>query len=92
MTRAEFLADAEREYWLNFRTRGLTGEQIAKLAGVERQTVYKRYAALGIERRPVKYGNAAWQALAPETAKKLVEAMSQVAARQKAPDPSCCSR
>lgn len=77
MTRDEFLADAEREYWLLFRAAGFTGRQMSAISGMNRTAIYKRFELLGIERRELGKGNDAWRALAPRTAKKVRRAVRQ---------------
>ncbi len=73
MTRAEFLASAEREYWLALLAQGLSRQEMAKIAGINKSYTYHRLQSLGLTTKQLGLGNVTWRIVAPETARRLNE-------------------
>lgn len=61
-----FMAQAEKNYWINLLKIHPSITRAAQAAGVNRSTVHERLKALGIESSRQNRGNEAWQALADD--------------------------
>jgi hypothetical protein len=66
MTRADFLRQAEIDYWNELINRAPNMRSVMQEAGVCKNTLYSRLRALGLKGRYLRRsqaGNAAWRAL-----------------------------